>query len=253
MLFPIMIPSKGRAETATMPQLCENLPPSSPWLLVVEPQDAKGYLERYPNNVVVLPKNDQGLWYARNEVVSIARDLYSKHFSWIWMIDDDVKGFYTVADQRCHPGSMQRVLQDAQEVFAAQPNVALAALEYQQFAWAARNTYKRNGYCDVVTALHLRRTAALRYRPFFKEDRDFAMQVVASGLDTLRLTQLAFSCPAIGSKQGGLYNLYQDAEFLAESCRKMVAAWPPGYCQHVLKKNGMSDVRINWKRLRPQL
>ena len=68
----------------------------------------------------------------------------------------------------------------------------------------------RNGYCDVCVAIHAARAKRCTFRDAcdLKLDRDFTLQVLAAGYETLRITQYSFACPKNGSNAGGLAPVY---------------------------------------------
>jgi hypothetical protein len=83
-----------------------------------------------------------------------------------------------------------------------------------------------------------------------KEDRDFAMQVIKQGLKTGRTTLYAFSAPPNGSNGGGLKEIFYDVNGKElNSCKKMVELWGDEICQHIVKKDGRNDLKINWKKI----
>ena len=83
-----------------------------------------------------------------------------------------------------------------------------------------------------------------------KEDRDFAMQVIKNNLKTGRTTLYAFSAPPNGSNNGGLKEIFYDIKDKElNSCKKMVELWGDDICQHIIKKEGRNDLKINWKKI----
>jgi hypothetical protein len=152
---------------------------------------------------------------------------------------------------KCHRATPADVIERAAERTAAMPDVAQVALEYQQFAWSATKD-ARNSYCDVAVAIHAKRTGRLRYREITpKEDRDFTLQVLASGWGTARFSRLAFSCPKNGSNDGGLAPLYATGGYEEAASRRMVELWGDEVCTFHRKPDGRPDVKINWRFFRP--
>jgi hypothetical protein len=79
-----------------------------------------------------------------------------------------------------------------------------------------------------------------------KLDRDFTLQVLSLGYDTLRTFKYAFSCPKNGSNAGGLQGVYQtDGEELRNS-QRMCELWGAQVCKLNIKSDGRPDVKINW-------
>lgn len=215
--------------------------------VVVEPQEYDAYAEE-GWTTAVLPANDQGLAFSRQWVLDEAR---RKGLGWIWVLDDDITGFFEVVSGRCQPVDANVALAGAESIIlAGDPHAAHAALEYQQFAWRARQPAVLAGYCDVAMAVDVSRVNAYyREDASVKLDRDFTLQVMASGWPVLRVTRFAFACPSIGSNAGGLDAVYREPDEEARAVQRMCDWWP-GVCTPKRKPNGRADVRINWKAMR---
>lgn len=245
-LPPIYVVSKGRPEGPTFAALKAA---DLPFYAVVEPQDMEAYkhLEGPNTGWLRLPADDQGLGYARQHVLCHARDSGAE---WFWMLDDDIRGFYRAHDRKCHPADAREVLEEATAAITADDFVGQGALEYQQFAWSNEpGKVSRISYCDV--AVLIRTSVMADYRPELvpKEDRDFTLQVLATGMDTLRTGWLAFGAPANGSNQGGLYDVYAQDGREETASRRLAAMWP-GIVEFKRKANGRPDAKIHWKRMR---
>lgn len=247
MISSIFVPSKGRAGTS---KTIENL-----WLakatftVVVEPQEAFIYRKAYPYAMfLVLPANDRGIGFVRQFILEKARE---EDLSFYWMLDDDITSMFEVRDRRCIKTEFTKVLQLAQAQFMARADVGQGALEYQQFAWSATFPFKFNSYCDVAVFINVGLTRKINYRSEMdlKEDRDFTIQLLHSGLRTMRTCWLAFGAPKNGSNTGGLQKIYKQVGRELEAVKRMVEAWPT-YCSPQVKKDGRQDVKINWKAFR---
>lgn len=244
--LPIVIASKGRPQGKTMQALqAEGLP----FTVYVEPQEAATY-QAAGWTVRVLGADDQGLTYVRQQILADAAP------DWFWMLDDDIDGWYQTVQRKNRPVSLAAALAGAEPYFMQAPMLAQAGLEYQQFAWRAKQPYVLGSYCDVCVAIHAGRTQFVHFRPAcdVKVDRDFTLQVLAAGYETCRVTAYSFSCPKNGSNAGGLAAVYATAGREAAACRTMVALWP-GICSYQIKSDGRHDVAIAWgafRRMRQQ-
>ena len=244
MTLPIFVPSKCRPQSSTCRLLYEG---GVSFQVVVEPQDAESYPPEWPQ--VVLPENDRGIAYVRQFILEANG---AEHF---WMLDDDITGFYGVMNRRCVRSEPGTVLTQAEGSLLAVPGLGQGAMEYQQFAWSAARPVKSTGYCDVAVlvdaGLCQRRRIRYRHEMTLKEDRDFTLQILASGATVARSCWTAFSAPANGSNAGGLADVYaQDGREL-EACRRMAEAWP-GICEPIVKPSGRRDLKIHWKKLAPK-
>lgn len=242
---PIFIATKGRADTCTTAQ--KLLAEGTLFTLVVEPQDAAAYAKVFGVgvNMVVLLENNKGVSYARNHILGLARELC---MTWFWMLDDDIKDMFTVESKKLVRKPFTEVMASAERVIEKLDNVAVGAMEYGQYAWAAKKESVLNSYCDVAVLINVKKTQHIQYREACKEDRDFVLQCLASGYDSARSSLTAFAVPKNGSNKGGLHDAYASGLETHWSA-KMVALWP-GVCEHKIKKDGRPDVKIHWKKLR---
>lgn len=214
--------------------------------LVVEPQDKGKYLEIFPDcQYLVLEKNDMGVTYARNKILDNARE---RNLDWFWMLDDDIKSLNLTENAKIVKKSFSEVLKRAEKVITETKSVALGAMEYGQYAWAAKKERVFNSYCDVAVLISVKNTMHLNYRENCKEDRDFVLQCLASGFDVVRSSMTSFTCPKNGSNKGGLHDAY--AKGLENHwSKRMVDLWP-GICELKIKSDGRPDVKIHWKKLK---
>lgn len=241
-MIPIYVASKGRPEGASFARLAEAGLGAA---VFVEPQEAEAYEQLGPAfPLVVLPESERGLAYVRQAVLDQAR---AAGHEWVWLLDDDVRGFYRVQRGRCFACSAAEALGGAELMFRAQRAVGQAALEYQQFAWSARRGWKTDSYCDVVVAL--RPGLPLDFRPYagVKVDRDYTLQVLALGYHTLRCQSYAFAAPANASNRGGLYDVYASGVEERDS-RRLAELWPE-VVEFRPKANGRPDARVHWRRV----
>jgi hypothetical protein len=239
-MTPIFIPSKGRADTARlllMPLPRERIN------IVVEPQDYAIYnAHHHIFKIHTLPENSKGITYVRNWIKTYTEN---NNIHKYWQLDDDITGFYKREGTKMLRSDIS-VLDEAEKQFEP---LALAALEYQQIAWSATREVQTNGYCDVCVWVNNTRTFGMRYDAHVegKEDRDFALQVIAQGERTGRSTLYAFSAPKNGSNEGGLKDIFYDVEGREAECtRRMIEKWP-GVCTANVKPDGRPDCKINWR------
>ena len=244
MVFPILIPSKGRPKSKLFDQLKSE---GVGFSLIVEPQDVESY-SAHSSHILPLDKDDGGLAYSRNFALDYAR---RQGFSWFWMLDDDISKFYRTISRRNMPIAAGECLSASERLFKDNASVAQAALEYQQFSWSQNKSLAINGYCDVAVCINVKRTKGLHYRQQveLKEDRDFTLQCLSKGFLTVRTCHLSFSAPQNGSNDGGLFNVYK-AGLERQAVDEMCRIWGPSICTPTVKKNGRRDVKINWRFFR---
>ncbi len=237
--FPIFIPSKARSEFCKTAELLGDFP----FKLVVEPQDAAAYNAKYgAERVMVLPADNKGLPYSRNSILEAARFNELENY---WMIDDDLTAAYLTENKKNVKTNLLEVLARAEAVLLAVPDLAIGALEYQQYAWSVTKPVTLNSYCDVTVLINVKRTRGLRYREGLKHDRDFVLQCLTRGFASARSSHTSFACPRNGSNKGGLFDEYANGKEQRSSA-EMVKRWP-GVCEEHIKADGRPDVKINWR------
>lgn len=251
--------SKGRPDrklAKTLTQASEqNAEFRERFQVLVEPRELDAYQLEFPNlQFTLLPQNFGGLPYARQHALHNFKN-FGMPF---WMLDDDISSFGLVQDQRVCRVPMQEAFQAAESVLhktretlkAGGRELGQAALEYQQFAWASKTQIAWRGYCDVavwINAPALLKGTGYRNEVLLKEDRDFTLQILASGLETARISKVCFGAPKNGSNAGGLAEEYAMSGREAKAVESMVELWP-GLVTRQLKKTGRIDCKIDWKR-----
>lgn len=242
----LFIPSRGRAGVGP---LLAQLKSCNTWAnVVVEPQELSAYQAEYGQcfDYIVLPEGGRGITYVRNFIKQLTEQ---RGLAYYWQLDDDISAIYERTGQK-----LQRIgfiaLGHAAKLFQSE-GIALGALEYRQFAWSATKQFILNSFCDVCVYVDNTLTNGMRYDSSVegKEDRDFAMQVIKSGMKTARLTDYAFSAPPNGSNAGGLKDIFYDAGREQACAEAMVAKWGANICNLYTKPNGRRDVKINWNNI----
>jgi hypothetical protein len=246
-MIDIFIPSKGRPDKVhTYHALLQGN--SRRVAIVVEPEELEAYQEAMKGfgvEFLVLPASNQGIAFVRNFILDYAQ---THNVPSYWMLDDDIKEFKQYINGKPHKIDGLKALDQAKFALSAVPNLAQGALEYDQYAWSAKNSVRLYGYCDVAVLIYPQRVGAIRYRPEvnLKEDRDFTMQLLHAGKPTARASQISFRAPKNGSNKGGLYDVYREGREKAASDR-MIALWPD-YCS-ISPKKDRHDVSIDWRKL----
>lgn len=240
---PLLIPSKNRADSKLFNLLAKD---NINFKIVIEPQDENNYRNKgWDKNLLLLPENNRGLVYSRNFILNYAR---KNNIEWLWMCDDDVKGFYQTINNKNQSISPLTAFNLAEEKFISRKNIAQCSMEYQQYAWSQKKDIITNSYCDVVVCININNTIGINYRQqvILKEDRDFTLQCLSLGYDVIRTGKISFGCPKNGSNKGGLYDVYRTG-LEKDSVNNMCKLWGDKLCIPNTKKDGRYDVKINWK------
>lgn len=220
-IFPIYIPSKGRSDiTRGTTNLLDDAKLN--YLIIVEPQDAKAYRARYGKRVVVLPKNDQGRYYACKYIHYLARKAGHRYY---WQIDDDVRRFIYRS-----PGTKQQTVP---------PGKALRAMEIETLrfkniglAGTNQNSWPPSKYASKINNLPVqciltRTDVKSRYRDATGVvDVDFTLQVLTEGWCTILFDHLRVDTPPIGTNQGGCFMMYKNLARRREVMKEMCEKYP---------------------------
>ena len=246
MYYPIYIPSKDRPEGKTF-DLLKDIDTEK--YIIVEPQDVEKYEHFKDNfNLLVLEKNNQGLYYVRDYTKKYAEKTNVK---WYWVIDDDITKFYRTENNKNKPITAEEALTSAEELFNSMP-IALGSLEYQQYAWSQKKLFKINSYADCVVCFNVEKTKKYNYDLQFKlkGDRDMALQIMADNQFVMRALQISFSCPKFGSNKGGLFEVYNKQKLEKDMAKLLMDKWGKRYVIIQQKKTNEGiryDAKINWK------
>lgn len=230
------IPTKGRPQTKTY-QLFKEA--GIPFLHFIEPKELQIY--DVPNKVSI-QKNDGGIAYVRNFMLTYAKE---NGHDWVIMCDDDVNGFgfYNGKTIKKDAGILKGILEKAKKL-----PFELIGLNYVQHAWHEKTGYSINKKFVEVCVLINVKNINWQYRAEFnlKEDRDFALQTIKNGNGILRFNHYWFSCPDVGSNAGGLQNEYK-AKKDELSAKKMCYEWHPFVT--LQKKGERIDIKADIKGL----
>jgi hypothetical protein len=233
----ITIATKGRPQTKSYLHYQKF---DIPVFHFVEPQDEAAYVAAKVPNLVVIPDNNRGLWYVRNFILEWARK--SNH-KWIWMNDDDVKGF-GIATKGKTVNQDANVLIDIYKMVEPYKYPA-SGLNYCQHAWSycKRPRYFVNKRPPDVCSLYYVPAIHWEFRESMntKVDRDFYMQCIQGGKGIIISTHHWFACPDVGSNAGGL-----NAEYASKRDNDAAVvlrdAWAP-YAE-LIKKGERVDCKL---------
>ena len=211
----VCIPSKGRPETSTY-KIFEDA--GYDVYHFIEPQEMDAY-KNVPNRINI-GESDKGVTYVRNFMLQWCK---GKKIDWSWFCDDDVIGFGIYNGKTVRKGA--EVLQKAEKK-AMQLPFEIVGLSYVQYAWTEKKSYSINTkFAEVCALMHVS-AIDWEYNENTKEDRDFAMQTIQKGHGILRFNHIRFSCPNVGSNEGGLHEWYATNKD-HDAAKKMALSWNP--------------------------
>jgi hypothetical protein len=150
-VYPIYIPSKKRAKIAKTPELLEKL--KQPYVLVVEKEDLEEYQNVYPKaQYLVLPKSDQGIVYARNE---IKKDAQKRSSEYHWQIDDDIRGTCYSINAKETNLPITQALSVAESCVQSYENIGSIGLRHMAFSRTEKHII---GFNKIVYTVQLLKT-----------------------------------------------------------------------------------------------
>eukprot|EP01064_Diplonema_japonicum_P026500 TRINITY_DN37940_c0_g1_i1.p1 TRINITY_DN37940_c0_g1~~TRINITY_DN37940_c0_g1_i1.p1 ORF type:complete len:332 (+),score=64.44 TRINITY_DN37940_c0_g1_i1:52-996(+) len=249
----VYVPSKQRCWKKSVGTIQLLNDDEIPGVVVVEPSEAEEYqawLKNSSLSVHVLEKDGQGVSYARNEILKIASNT-----DWFWIIDDDVSGFYESTKEGAQLIDMKSTLRFAteHEKITSDPQIAVIGLEYKMFSSGLAKRYAghfiTNSYCNVCCAYNKSRMPKdIQFNFRVREDYDFALQIISHNLKTIRFAWLSFSCPAMGTTRGGMFDYYSVNKRACMAQRAVFAKKWAKVCKPIMKSN-RADVKIRWQML----
>jgi len=230
-IFPIYIPSKGRAGKTPATKMFDKY--GVPYRVIVEPQDHDNYAAHLdPAKLITLPDNNRGLVYARNFIKDHAVNAGAARH---WQFDDDVR-----AMRRMHKG--HRIYMDAGMALAIAEqfterytNIALTAFNEGGFLPCNGTTqtqwppFRLNYRC--YTCFLMRNDIPNRWRHRYNEDTDMTLQVLGDGWCTVLMNTLQFQggTTNYGGKvtkvKGGQQQVYAEDGRL-KMARDLERVWP---------------------------
>lgn len=237
--YPIYILSKGRAGTCKTPGLLNDC--GVPFTLVVEPQDAQSYGERFPGvGIHVLTENDRGIAFARSSTKDRSM---GRGEEWHWQIDDDIKSFRRRVDGKNLRDEASNVLSEAEDYVSYHTNIGLAGLCHITFAWTQRTPLNINRQCATVVLVKANK---LRWRDGVIEDTDYSMQVLTGGLCTVQFNRLIHEPSPIMSMGGGNTDSQYRGNRWTEMAEGLQRAWPGAF---TLRTNKAGMLRVSPSRV----
>jgi hypothetical protein len=225
--YPIYVISKGRHDQCLTANFL--VKDGVPFHLVVEPQEADLYIEKYgKERVFILPFSNLGLGGipARNWVKDHAtKQGHVRH----WILDDnirDVQRWYD-GDKRitCHSGTAFAVAEDFTDRYE---NVAISGLNYAM--WAFHNSGGSrppfNANVHVYSCLLILNSIPHKWRGRYNEDTDLCLQVLADGWCTILINAFVVRKVRTMAMKGGNSDLLYKGDGRLKMARSLERMWP---------------------------
>lgn len=247
--YPVYIPSKGRVK------LCYTadcfVKDGVDFYIVVEPQEADAYKERYGDRVLVLPENNQGLIYSRKWIRQHSIDNgFKRH----WQFDDNIRDFYRYNHGKRIYCNAQIALDVAEEFTDRYKNIALSGFNYDTFVYDSKKPYRVN--CHVYSAFLLNNESGFIWRLQWNDDVDLCLQIVTTGYWCI----VQFNAFVVGkiatmTVKGGCSTEYMREDFdVRRHAAKVLAMHWPEHVKVVRKfKRWHFHINKNWQQFKHKL
>lgn len=250
--YPVFIPSKGRAATATTMRLFDEL--GVPYTIFVEPQEAALYEDMHPAaRIHRLPHRDQGLTVTRNYIWDYASQLRVRRF---WTFDDNISGLYRFQGNFKVPvcdGSPLSIL----ETFADRyTNATIVGMNYFMFVKRKYRIppFKLNTrvYSNMLIETGAEENGRpLRNRLFFNDDTDLCIRALKAGLCTVLVNSFLVEKATTMTMGGGMTEFYRDTDRRREFVAELREAHPD--CVRETEKWGRVHHQVDYSRFRTPL
>ncbi|QDP52027.1 MAG: putative beta-glucosyl-HMC-alpha-glucosyl-transferase [Prokaryotic dsDNA virus sp.] len=234
----VCIGSKGRPKTKTY-KLFEKLYKVYHF---IEPQEFKKY--DVPN-MVNIKENDRGVSYMRNFVLKWCK---KKKIKWIILADDDIVSFGKVINGKTKKTDAS-IWEDIYKKAKRLP-FELVGINYRQYAWSEKNRISINTkFPDVCVLINIDALTWDFGDWLLKVDRNFTLETIKNGYGTMRFNHFFFSCPDVGTNEGGLQDLYKK-QIDKEYAIKLAEKWKPH--TKLIKKGKRIDTKVDIKAVAKQ-
>lgn len=246
--YPVYVPSRGRSDYCYAARFL--LADGVPFFLVVEPQEVSLYYERFGEKsgatILALPKNDQGLIYARNWIKAHAtQDGFERH----WQIDDNVRGIRRrYKEGRRIPVNAGPALLAVEDFADRYQNVAIAGLNYQMFVTASDNLPPFHLNCHVYSCSLVLNQIPYRWRSRYNDDTDLCLQVLAGGWCTVLVNTFMIDKPRTMVVKGGNTDALYRGDGRLKMARSLERLWPGVVETKRRFKRPQHVVKDSWKR-----
>jgi len=222
--YPVYIPSKGRADHCYTARVL--VADEVPFHLVVEPQEAALYADRFgTEHVLILPFRDAGsVIPARNWIKDHSTAAGNiRH----WQLDDNTYGFYRVYGGKRIPCAAGLALRVAEDFVDRYENVAIAGLNYDMFYVTIDRAYPPFYLNHHVYSCTLVLNAIpYKWRGRYNEDTDMCLQVLAGGWCTVLLNAFLVKKKQTMIMKGGNTDALYQGDGRLRMARSLERLWP---------------------------
>ncbi len=205
--------------------------------IVVEPQFAEKYLHCYgADELLILPKSNMGLPYARNHIKAHSIATGAKYH---WQLDDNVSAFLQRVNGYNLDSNAIDNITHIESVVRDYSNIGIAGMGHVCFAWTAKGAQNINK--QIHTCFLVNNSTPCVWRDDCPEDTDYSMQVLSLGLCTILFSHCVFNKPASGSMSGGAKEVCYSNDGPKKRCDGLMKLWPG--CFQSAERNGRMRIK----------
>jgi hypothetical protein len=186
--YPILIPSKGRAEWCHTMKAFDKL--GLDYKAVIEAEEHDDYAATIgEDKLLVLPFSNKGLVASRNWIWDYAQ--YELETPWFWTFDDNIRGIYRYNHNLLTPCLTAAPLRCIEDFTQRYTNVVIAGMNYFMFVTRKRLVPAVNPNRRVYSNMFLKTNARdsngefYRNTPGYNDDTDLNLRVLKDGNCTL--------------------------------------------------------------------
>jgi hypothetical protein len=195
--FPLYIPSKSRAETATTPRFLDSI--NVPYRLVVEEQQYAEYAEFFPaDKLLILDKTFQDnyntfddLGNTKSKGPGAARNFIWEHsiaegHDWHWVMDDNITLFARLHKNQRIPVGDGTIFHAMEDFVLRYENIAMAGPQYWMFAPSRSKLPPFVVGTRIYSCNLIRNDVPFRWRGRYNEDTDLSLVMLKAGWQTVQ-------------------------------------------------------------------
>ena len=194
--FPIYIPSKSRADTATTPRFLDSI--GVEYRLVIEKQQYKTYLEHFKKaQLLVLEKSYQDefdpwmeLDASQSKGSGPARNFIWEHsiregHDYHWTMDDNIRFFARLHKNKRVPIGDGTVFNAMENFVLRYKNIGMAGPQYWMFAPSRAKLEPFITGTRIYSCNLIRNDVPMRWRGRYNEDTDLSLRMLKAGWNTV--------------------------------------------------------------------
>jgi hypothetical protein len=195
--FPLYIPSKSRAETATTPRFLDSINVS--YRLVVEQQQYAEYAEHFSaDKLLILDKTFQDnyntfddLGDSKSKGPGAARNFIWEHsiaegHDWHWVMDDNITLFARLHKNQRIPVGDGTIFHAMEDFVLRYENIAMAGPQYWMFAPSRSKLPPFVVGTRIYSCNLIRNDVPFRWRGRYNEDTDLSLMMLKAGWQTVQ-------------------------------------------------------------------